>query len=241
VQGDPTLQEPVPVDEAAPRPEFDPGEPHLFGVTPTLAAIVVGAAAVAVGILLLALDAVVAGAVVIVAGAALLLLLAAGAPQLRRGRSVFGARAAQGAAVVRARSRARRRTAVLRRERDELVNRRSDLMRSLGTAVYLADEAETESLRAQVVRLDTEIAAKEEEMAGVAAATREDVQEARLQAQPTMVEVPDQPEPSPGYPPPDEGTPPEPPVMPEPYPPPDEGSPPEPARIPEPEPPTERA
>ena len=114
-------------------------------------------------------------------------------------------------------------------------------MRSLGTAVYHADEGETESLRAQVARLDTEIAAKEEEMAAVATATREDVQEARAQAQPTMVEVPDQPGPSPEYPPPDEGTPPEPPVVPEPYPPPDEGSPPEPARIPEPEPPTERA
>ena len=241
VQGDPTLHEPVPDEEPVPRAEFDPGEPHLFGVTPTLAAIVVGAAAVAVGILLLALDAVVAGAVVIVAGAVLLLLLAAGAPQLRRGRSVFGARAAQGAAVLRARSHARRLSAVLRRERDELAARRADLMRSLGTAVYHADEGETESLRAAVARLDSEIAAKEAEMAAVAAQTDEHVQEARLQAQPTMVEVPDQPEPSPEYPPPDEGTPPEPPVIPEPYPPPDEGSPPEPPRIPEPEPPTERA
>ena len=78
-------------------------------------------------------------------------------------------------------------------------------------------------------------------MAAVAAQTREHVQDARLQAQPTMVEVPDQPERSPEYPPPDEGTPPEPAVVPEPYPPPDEGTPPEPPRIPEPEPPTERA
>lgn len=242
VQGDPTLQEPVPVDAAAPRPEFDPGEPHLFGVTPTVAAVVVGAAAIAVGILLLALDAVVAGAVVIVAGAVLLLLLAAGAPQLRRGRSAFGARAAQGAAVVRARSHARRRSAVLRRERDELAARRTDLLRSLGAAVYRADEGETESLRVEVARLDTEIAAREAEMTAVAARTREHVQEAGLQARPTeMVELPDPPEPSPEYPPPGEGTPPEPAVVPEPYPPPDEGTPPEPARIPEPEPPTERA
>jgi hypothetical protein len=36
------------------------------------------------------------------------------------------------------------------------------------------------------------------------------------------------------YPPPDEGTPPEPAVVPEPYPPPDEGTPPVPAPVPEP-------
>jgi len=46
---------------------------------------------------------------------------------------------------------------------------------------------------------------------------------------------PQQPVPEP-YPPPDEGTPPEPPLLPEPYPPPDEGDRPEPAIVPEPAP-----
>ena len=45
--------------------------------------------------------------------------------------------------------------------------------------------------------------------------------------------------PEPG-PPPDEGTPPQPPVVPEPYPPPDEGDPPQPARVPEPSPDPEK-
>ncbi|MGE5690827.1 MAG: zinc ribbon domain-containing protein [Pseudomonadota bacterium] len=229
----------LPVDREAPRPDVTTSERHLFGVTPVLAAVVVGAAAVAVGILLVALDEVIVGAVVIVVGAVLLLLLAAGAPQLRRSRSSVGARASQLATTTRARSRARRRLATLRRERDELERARREGLVRLGEAVYRSDAAETDRVRAEVEGLDAELAAKEEAMAAIAAEARQHVERAQLQAQPTeMVELPD---PSPPYPPPDEGTPPEPPRIPEPYPPPDEGTPPEPARIPEPEPPTERA
>ncbi|HSC93200.1 MAG TPA: zinc-ribbon domain-containing protein [Gaiellaceae bacterium] len=243
LDADATAAAPVPVDQAPPRPDVASSEPHLFGVTPVLAAVVVGIAAVAVGILLLALDEVVAGAVVIVVGAALLLLLAAGAPQLRRSRSAAGARAAHAAALVRARTAARRRSARLHRERDELERRRTALLRDFGAAVYRGDEEETGSMRAQVERVDAEIRTKEAEMAQVAVDAREQVRRARFESRPTeMVEVPE-------YPPPDEGTPPGPAIVPEPYPPPDEGTPPEPARIPEPEPartpepepPTERA
>jgi len=233
-----TVEAPVAVDTLPPKPDVTTTEPHLFGVTPVLAAVVVGAAAIAVGILLVALDEVIAGAVVIVVGAVLLLLLAAGAPQLRRSRSVVGARVSQAADVARARSDARRRLATLRRERDELERERRDRVALLGEAVYRSDAGETERVRAEVERLDAELSAKEEEMTAIATETKQHEEQARMQGRPTeMVELPD----SPSYPPPGEADPPEPAIVPEPYPPPDEGSPPEPARVPEPEPPTERS
>jgi hypothetical protein len=238
LDADTSVHAPVPFDELPPKPDVTTTEPHLFGVTPVLAAVVVGAAAIAVGILLVALDEVIAGAVVIVVGAVLLLFLAAGAPQPRRSRSAVGARVSQATGVARARAEARRRAATLRRERDELQRERREQVARLGEAVYGGDAGETERMRAEVGRLDAELSAKEEEMAAIAAETRQHEERARMQGQPTeMVEVPD----APSYPPPGEADPPEPAIVPEPYPPPDEGSPPEPARVPEPEPPTERA
>ncbi len=67
-------------------------------------------------------------------------------------------------------------------------------------------------------------------MQDVLVTTQRRLEHRRLEVQSTeMVELPSEPSPPPG-----EGNPPEPAVIPEPYPPPDEGTPPQPAIIPEP-------
>jgi hypothetical protein len=67
----------------------------------------------------------------------------------------------------------------------------------------------------------------EDELAERLAGADERIRRARLPVQDTIMVTPN--EPSPAYPPPDEGNPPEPAQVPEPYPPPDEGTPPVPA------------
>jgi hypothetical protein len=101
--------------------------------------------------------------------------------------------------------------------------------------VYLANDQATESARAELVKVDETLAAKEAEMTTIAnemherlRATRDEVRETQL----LEPEPPAVPEPAP---PPDEGTPPTPAPIPEPYPPPDEGTPPVPDPLPEPE------
>jgi hypothetical protein len=151
-------------------------------------------------------------------------------------RAAGGARARVGAAVdaVGTVSAGRRALMQLRYEQEELRSRRERLLRSLGEAVYLADDQATDSARTELVQVDEALAAKEAEMTTIAnqmherlRATHDEVRETQLLEPEPVV-----PEPAP---PPDEGTPPQPAPIPEPYPPPDEGTPPVPDPLPDPE------
>ena len=123
---------------------------------------------------------------------------------------------------------ARRELFHLRRELSTLLAQRAESARLLGEAVYAADEQGTESARAQMVELDAQVRAKEDEMERTAAAAMERIQRAHLQVQPTQVETPT-PAPEP-YP--EPSPPPQPVPVPEPVPEPSE--PPGPVPVPEP-------
>ena len=98
---------------------------------------------------------------------------------------------------------------------------------ALGDAVWRGDSAAERQARERLVELEQERKRLEDELAERLAGAEERIRQARLPVQDTMMVTPN--EPSPPYPPPDEGNPPQPAQIPEPYPPPDEGTPPVPA------------
>jgi hypothetical protein len=206
-------------------------EPHLFGVTPPLAVLVLALAALVVGILLVVLDrGLVGGLLLMFAG--LLLVLYVAVARRDGAFDAAGERLRFAATAVGASTAARRETTRLHGEAARLRDDREQRVRQLGEAVYGGDEAETARLRRELAELDEEIAGREREIGLVAARAREQVSKAKLEVQPTrMVEIPGDPgiEPS------------EPVRIPEPYPQPGEADPPEPARIPEPYPPPDEA
>jgi 4-amino-4-deoxy-L-arabinose transferase-like glycosyltransferase len=217
-------------------------EPHLFGVTPPLAVLVLALAAIALGVLLLGLGRLLPGILLLVAGAALLLVFISISREV--GTRELGDRVRFAATSLSVRSAAAREATRLRHELARLQQDRNGRVRALGEAVYAGSEADTEAVRGELAALDDRIAETERELALVAARAQEQVAKAKLEVQATeMVEIPDSPGIEPQepvripepYPPPGEGQPPEPARIPEPYPPPDEGD------IPEPPPPGEPA
>src|SRR5207245_846592 len=118
----------------------------------------------------------------------------------------------------------------LRNELFELSGEREARLYDLGAAVYAHDEQATQALIDEISRVDDATQQREAQMHAVAEAAQERIRKGRLSVQPTLIETPT-PEPAP---PPDEGTPPQPPLIPEPGPPPDEGTPPSPEPVPEP-------
>jgi len=110
---------------------------------------------------------------------------------------------------------------------DAIAVERGPALRALGDAVWRDDPtAETEARR-RLADLEEEGKRIEHELAERLAGADERIRRARFPVQETLMVTPN--EPSPPYPPPDEGNPPEPVRIPEPYPPPDEGTPPTPA------------
>jgi hypothetical protein len=99
----------------------------------------------------------------------------------------------------------------------------------LGEAVHHRDDAAEKAARAQLDELDRREAALHAELDRRLEDAGERIRRARFAVEETIMVRPNEP-----YPPPDEGTPPEPAIVPEPYPPPDEGTPPAPAPVPEP-------
>ena len=83
------------------------------------------------------------------------------------------------------------------------------------------------------MELEGEAKRVEDALAERLAGADERIRKARLPVQDTLMVTPN--EPSPPYPPPDEGNPPQPAEVPEAYPPPDEGTPPAPAPDPDPD------
>ena len=108
--------------------------------------------------------------------------------------------------------------------------RRVELTR-LGAAVHAGDAGAEATARERLAGLDRDEADLRARLDAALHDAGERIRQARLPVEETLMVLPVEP-----TPPPDEGTPPVPAVVPEPYPPPDEGNPPEPARVPEPSP-----
>jgi hypothetical protein len=215
----------VPPEETGPVPvTYVEAERHYYGVTPTRLVVALAAAGVVLAIVLFATGHWPIALVLL--GLALLLVLVT----VELG--VFRARAGVAADSLATRGRAATRTLALRRELRRLTTVRARLLFELGDAVYRADEQATEAARAKLVEVDKVARQRENEMQAVIAHAQDRLRRRRLEVQSTeMVELPD----------PDQPTTPDsdpvgPAVIPEPYPPPDEGNPPEPAIIPEPSP-----
>jgi hypothetical protein len=114
---------------------------------------------------------------------------------------------------------------------DSIAVERGPALQALGDAVWRGDKAAQKEARQRLVELEQEGKRIEDELAERLAGADERIRKARLSVQETLMVTPN--EPTPPYPPPDEGNPPEPARVPEPYPPPDEGRPPVPAPDPE--------
>ena len=217
----------VPADETGQVPvTYERAEPRYYGVTPATLALVLAVVALAVAIALFATGRWPFGLILV--GLAVLFGLVYLEAARRKPGGAIRARAGAAADSLATRGRATRRVLGLRRELQRLAVIRTRLLVDLGDAVYRGDQEATETAREQVKELDRAAAEREAEMQTVLADAQERLQQRRLEVQPTqMVEVPEEPQ-APG-----EGEP-GPVRIPEPYPPPDEGSPPQPAIIPEP-------
>jgi hypothetical protein len=110
---------------------------------------------------------------------------------------------------------------------DAIAVERGPALQALGAAVWGGDPTAERAARQQLGELEQERKRIEEELAARLADAGERIRRARLPVQETVMVTPN--EPSPPYPPPDEGNPPQPAEVPEAYPPPDEGTPPTPA------------
>lgn len=112
-------------------------------------------------------------------------------------------------------------------ELERLELERLPALQALGAAVWAGDADGEQAARDRLRELEAERERVEGELASRLAGAEERIRRARLPVDETVMVTPN--EPSPPYPPPDEGDPPQPARVPEPYPPPDEGAPPAPA------------
>ena len=236
-----TVREALPLEETGPVPvSVQHTEPRWFGVTPPNLLLGIAATAVAAAAVLFVTGHWPYGLILLGAGS---LLFAAYLEAVRRGPESPLARAS-----VDARERARsswetiraRQAAVaeLRRIHSAIAAlepERRAAFQALGTAAYRGDADAEADARARLERLDAREVELRAELDRTHADAGERIRLARLPVEDTVMVVPTEP-----APPPDEGTPPQPAVVPEPYPPPDEGDPPEPARVPEPSPEPEK-
>jgi hypothetical protein len=210
-------------------------EPRWFGIPPLwlLTALAVVAAGLAVALFVVGAwpyALIVLGVAALLAAAVLQLLRGPHAPRTHAARASSW-RERTGSVVEQWRVRLAAR-AELRRIRfalDGLERERVEAFGRLGRAVHSGDQGAETALHRLLADLETREAALRSELDERAGRFDERIQKARLSVADTMLVAPSEP-----TPPPDEGTPPEPPRIPEPYPPPDEGTPPEPARVPEP-------
>ena len=237
--------EPLPPAQEAPGPiHFDVASTRWFGVAPASILLALAATAAIAALVLFATGRWPIGLILV--GLVLLLLAAFGEVAKRKPDTQVARRSLAGFRTVRdragvavasaaARAQAGRELARARHELFELQQSRRGKVAALGEAALAEDAALTAALKTEIGELDRNVAEKEAEMETIAARAREGIEQARLSVQETqMVELPgaprepdeEPPVPPPGYPPPDEGTPPEPARIPEPYPP-DEITPPE--------------
>ncbi len=241
-----TLVEELPPVETTPGPvAVSRVEPRWLGIPASLFLLCLGFAALGAAVGLFAAGRWPWG--LVLAGAAVLLLLGWAELTRQRPRSELTRRSAL--ALADGRSRATTAAEVLRARAGATLHRRRTqtalglleqergvILRELGTAVWSGDGAAEERSRKRLEELDERRAAVERELAERLAGAEERIRRAQIPVEATMMVAPEQP--STPYPPPGEGDPPQPAIVPEPYPPPDEGTPPTPE--PDPGPPPER-
>lgn len=182
-------------------------EAHLYGVTPPMTLLALSLAVLAVGVVLLVRDRAALGGVLI--GLALVLAAAFVTTARRKPDGAVAHASASGVERLReraqltrtslsARATARRDLGRLLREREELRSGRDQLAQRLGRAVYAGDDTATQSLRSELEKLDKAYASKEAEMQAVTERARDQLEQARFEAQATeMVEIPGDPGPQP--------------------------------------------
>jgi hypothetical protein len=222
----------VPVQETP--ISYEQTEPHWFGVTPPHLLLGVAALVVLIALVLFATGHWPYGLILLGVGALLLAVFLEAAkrrPELTVVRTSTHARDRAQTAMEtwRVRSFAAAEARRIRRGLMLLDADRRALLLDLGVAAHGADAAAEASIRARLSELDRYEAELRLQLDRAAHEAGERIRKARLPVEETMMVLPAEPSP-----PPDEGTPPQPAVVPEPYPPPDEADPPEPARVPEP-------
>lgn len=164
-------------------------EPHMFGVTPPVAVLVLAAAAIAIGLLLVGLGDLLAGVLLLGCGAALLLVFAA-TSRGERTREV-GDRFRLAATTLGARSAATKEATRLRHELARLTDERDTRLRALGEAVHSGSDEEVAALREELAGLDERIEETRRNLTLVGPRAQEQVAKARLEVQPTeLVELP---------------------------------------------------
>lgn len=164
-------------------------EPHMFGVTPPVAVLVLAAAAIAIGLLLVGLGDLLAGVLLLGCGAALLLVFAA-TSRGERTREV-GDRFRLAATTLGARSAATKEATRLRHELARLTDERDTRLRALGEAVHRGSDEEVAALREELAGLDERIEETRRNLTLVGPRAQEQVAKARLEVQPTeLVELP---------------------------------------------------
>jgi hypothetical protein len=231
-----------PLDEAGEIPiEYARAEPHYYGVTPATLVLVLAAAALTLAVVLFVTGRWPYGLISLGATILLVLVFLEAARRKPDGTVAhstadavdsFRARAGAAAGSLGTRGRAARQLLAARRELKRMGILRRRLLFELGEAVYRGDEQAVDRARERIRELDELAARREAEMEAVVVKAQEQLQQRRLQVQPTeLLELPEEPSQAPG-----EGDPSGPVRIPEPYPPPDEGNPPQPAVIPEPSP-----
>jgi zinc ribbon protein len=225
----------VPPDETSVT--YEHAEPRWFGIAPPYLLLGVAGGALALALVLVAVGHWPYGLILLGVGALLLAAFIEAAKRrpeehgLVRSSSQARERARSSVETWRARSAAAAESRRIRNVIAVAESERQALLLELGTAAYRRDGAAEDAARTKL----SELEAREWELHGrLQESIREAgerIRRARLPVEETIMVLPTEP-----TPPPDEGTPPTPAVVPEPYPPPDEGDPPEPARIPEPSP-----
>jgi len=220
----------VPPDETGQVPVvFDRAEPHWFGIAPPYLLLAV---AVAVAVLAIVLFAGGAWPFALIAlGIAALLVsafleLVRRKPRTPRTGSDVRERAGSLWETWQIRAAAGAETRRIHSGLARVDSRRQAAFHELGRAVYAGDEEAQSRLKGRLAELDGEEAALRQKLDEGLRHASSRIERARLPVQDTVMVTPN--EPNAPYPPPDEGTPPEPAIVPEPYPPPDEGTPPTP-------------
>jgi hypothetical protein len=230
-----TVRAEIPPDETGRVPvHVQRAEPRWFGVTPPHLLLGVAAAVCVVAIVLFATGRWPYGLILLGIGA---LLVAAFLEAARRrpssnltrtttdarerAHSLFESYRVRSAAATEAR-RVQSRLLLLESER------RAALL-ELGSAAHARNSTAEADVRARLDELDRRETELRSHLDSSLREAEERIHKARLPVEKTMMVLPSEP-----FPPPDEGNPPQPAVVPEPYPPPDEGTPPQPAQVPEP-------
>jgi hypothetical protein len=222
---------------------FSQAEPRWFGVTPPALLLAVAAASAVAAVALFATGRWPYGLILL--GIAALLLAALLELARRRPGRVAGSapadvreRAESAWETWRARAAGSAETRRIRYALLAVESERRAALLELGAAAHRGDAPHEQDVRARLAELDGREAELQRRLQEQVELASERIRQARLPVQETMMVTP--PGPSAPYPPPDEGNPPQPPLVPEPYPPPDEGNPPQPAPAPEPRPPEPR-